>query len=239
MVEALLRALRARDVIGDDEAAIIAGLVAEFAEVPAKRTVLKRGVPLSHSMLLIDGMMCRYKDMRDGSRQISAIHVPGDFLDLHGFTLKHLDHDVMALTAAKVAHVPHERLTRMTEEYPHLTRLFWFLTNLDAAMHREWEVSLGQRSGVARTAHLFCELHTRLALVGRAAPDGFEFPINQTELGECLGMTSVHTNRVLRDLRERGLLDFRKGVAKLPDPEGLKRVAEFDPAYLYLDSRPR
>ncbi|MBY8823481.1 Crp/Fnr family transcriptional regulator [Sphingomonas colocasiae] len=239
MVEALLLALRARDAIDPDEVAIVAGLVDEVAMVPAKRTVLKRGVPLSHSILLIEGMMCRYKDMRNGSRQISAIHVPGDFLDLHGFTLKHLDHDVMALTAAKVAYVPHDRLTRMTEQYPHLTRLFWFLTNLDAAMHREWEVSLGQRSGAARTAHLFCELYTRLALVGKAEPDGFAFPINQTELGECLGMTSVHTNRVLRDLRERGLLDFRRGVAKLLDPEGLKRVAEFDPAYLYLDSRPR
>lgn len=239
MVEELILALRARDAIGDDEVAVVAGLVDEFATVPAKRTVLKHGVPLSHSILLIEGLMCRYKDMRDGSRQISAIHVPGDFLDLHGFTLKYLDHDVMALTATKVAFVPHDRLTRMTEKHPHLTRLFWFLTNLDAAMHREWEVSLGQRSGAARAAHLFCELHVRLALVGKAGPDSFAFPINQTELGECLGMTSVHTNRVLRDLRERGLLDFRKGVAKLLDMEGLKRVAEFDPAYLYLDSQPR
>ena len=182
--------------------------------------------------------MCRYKDLRNGQRQISALHVPGDFLDLHGFTLKQLDHDVMALGPSQVAYAA-RHLTKLTEEFPHLTRLLWFSTNLDAAIHREWELSLGQRTGVARAAHLLCELYYRLRIVGEANGLAFAFPVNQSELGECLGLTPVHTNRVLRELRERHLVTFKSGVVAIEDLRGLEALAEFHAAYLYLDSTPR
>ena len=127
----------------------------------------------------------------------------------------------------------------VTEQFPHLTRMLWFSTNLDAAIHREWELSLGQRSGVARAAHLFCELHTRLAIVGMVLGRDFDLPINQTELGECLGLTVVHTNRVLRELRERGLAQFSNGVVSIRDMAGLRTLAEFDATYLYVGQTPR
>lgn len=239
VIEKLLLKLRARDVISPEEEEAIRDTIAEVEEVPARKTVVKRGETLNRSVLLIEGLMCRYKDLRNGRRQITALHVAGDFLDLHGFTLKHLDHDVMSLSPCKVAFASHERLTRITETYPHLTRLLWFSTNLDAAIHREWELSLGQRTGAVRAAHLICELHTRLQIVGLVREHDFELPINQTELGECLGLTVVHTNRVLKELRERGLAHFKKAVVTIHDMDRLKAFAEFDPTYLYLASKAR
>lgn len=239
MIESLLLKLRQRDAVSEDEEHALRNIIAEVELVPARKTVVKRGELLNRSMLLLEGLMCRHKDLRDGQRQITALHVPGDFLDLHGFTLKRLDHDVMALSACRVAYARHDDLTRLTETHPHLTRLLWFTTNLDAAMHREWELSLGQRTGAAAAAHLFCEIHMRLAIVGRAEATTFALPLSQSELGECLGLTVVHTNRVLRELREKGLVQFSRGRVVIEDIDGLKSFAEFDPSYLYLDATSR
>jgi CRP-like cAMP-binding protein len=239
MIEKLLLKLRARDEISAEEERALVDMIVEIEDVPAKKTVIKRGEPIHRSVLLLDGLMCRYKDLRNGRRQITALHVAGDFLDLHGFTLKHLDHDVMSLSPARVAYAAHDRLTWLTENHPHLTRLLWFSTNLDAAIHREWELSLGQRTGPAKAAHLICELYTRLEIVGLVRERDFELPLNQTELGECLGLTVVHTNRVLRELRERGLVQFKGGTVTIHDMDKLKAFAEFDPTYLYLASQPR
>lgn len=239
MIDKLFLKLRVRDLLSREEEEALRETIVEFEDVPGKRTLLKRGVPLDRSILLLDGLVCRYKDLRNGRRQISALHVPGDFLDLHGFTLKKLDHDVMTLAPSRVAYAQHERLTLLTNEFPHLTRLLWFSTNLDAAIHREWELSLGQRTGVSRLAHLLCELYQRLRIVGEVKGESFAFPVNQTELGECLGLTPVHTNRVLRELRERGLAVFRNGHVAIKDLRGLEALAEFDAGYLYLDAMPR
>jgi len=239
MIDGLIQRLRVRDDVSDEEEEALRGLISETEEFPARVTVLRREKLLDRSVLLLEGLMCRSKDLPDGQRQITALHVPGDFLDLHGFTLKRLDHDVMSLAPSKVAYAPHDRLIRLTEQYPHLTRLLWLTTNLDAAMHREWVLSLGQRSGAQRSAALFCEIHTRLSVVGKAINRRFEFPLNQTELGECLGLTVVHTNRVLRELREIGLVTFRRGGVQIHDLEALETFAEFDPAYLYLEKLSR
>jgi CRP-like cAMP-binding protein len=168
MIDAHLLKLRARDQVSAEEERAIRAAVAEIREYPADRTFIRANQELTTSTLLIDGLMCRYKDLRDGQRQITELHVSGDFADLHSFTLKRLDHNLMTLTPCRVGIVPHDRLQAITEAHPHLTRLYWFMTNLDAAIQREWELSLGRRSALARIAHLFCELNVRLGVVGLA-----------------------------------------------------------------------
>lgn len=239
MIEGHLLKLRARDDVSAEEERVLRALFSEVREVPADRTVIRAGDDLSVSVLLLDGILCRYKDLRDGSRQISELHVPGDFADLHGFTLKHLDHSILTLTPCRLALAPHDRLERLTREHPHLARLYWFTTNMDAAIHREWVLSLGRRSALSRMAHLFCELQVRLGLVGLADESGYSLALTQVELAECLGLTSVHVNRTLRQLRERGLVEFRGGRVSIGNLAELRRVAEFDPAYLYMDRRAR
>jgi CRP-like cAMP-binding protein len=123
----------------------------------------------------------------------------------------------------------------LTERFPRLARLFWFSTNVDASITRELALSLGQRSAMSRMAHLFCELYERLQVVGRAEPDSYAFPLTQRELAECLGLTVVHANRTLQELRRRRLVELEARRLTILDREGLEEVAEFDPDYLYLD----
>jgi CRP-like cAMP-binding protein len=239
VIERHLAKLRARDDLTREEEAAIRGAVSEYRDYPADQTFIRAGVELGHSTILLDGLMARHKDLREGQRQITELHVGGDFADLHSFTLKRLDHHVMTLTPCSVAIVPHDNLRAITERFPHLTRVYWFATNMDAAIHREWELSLGRRSAIARLAHLFCELHVRLGIVGLAEGLEYDLSLTQAELSECLGLTSVHINRTLKELREQALVEFRGSRVSIADLAGLRRLAEFDPAYLYLEKRPR
>jgi CRP-like cAMP-binding protein len=239
MIEKAVLKLKARDAVSDEEERVLRDAVARAEDVPSDRNVVRAGEELKVSLLLLDGLMCRYKDLRNGQRQIMELHVPGDFLDLHGFLLKRLDHHVISLVPSRIAIVPHQKLAAITTDHPHLTRLLWLSTLIDAAIHREWLLSLGRRSAIARVAHFFCEMHTRLRIVELADGDGFPLRITQTDLAECLGLTPVHVNRTLKALREGGLAVFRDGRVEMRDLAGLQRVAEFDPDYLQIECRPR
>jgi CRP-like cAMP-binding protein len=239
VIEKLLLKLSLRDELSAEEEAALRGLPETIKEVPSDKTIIRAGNVLNEAMLLIEGLMCRYKDLKNGSRQISELHVAGDFVDLHGFTLKCLDHNIMTLTPCRVAMVPHARLKRITEEFPHLTRVLWLSTNLDAAIHREWELSLGRRTALARLAHFFCELHVRLGIVGLTDGLSFRLDLTQLDIAECLGLTSIHVNRTLKVLREQGLVELRDAIVEIRDLSGLRRVAEFTDNYLSLERRPR
>lgn len=187
------------------------------------------------SNLLISGWAYRYSDLPDGRRQTLALHMAGDFVDLHSFQLRRMDHSVRTLTASTVASVPHEHLTRITERFPHLTRQLWFSTLLDAAIMRKWMLSLGQRSASENMAHLFCEIFHRASIVGLVQDGAFTFPLTQTEFGEALGISAVHTNRVLKALRQAGLVAVSGRSVKVLDLRAMEDLAAFDPTYLYLD----
>ena len=239
MIDLHLMKLRARDDISAEEEAALRAAIEGPQEIASDTTYIRAGVELSVSTVLLEGLMCRYKDLRNGERQITELHVAGDFADLHSFTLKRLDHNVMTLTPCRIAVLPHERLRHLTEQHPHLMRVYWFGTNMDGAIHREWEVSLGRRTAISKVAHLFCELYVRLGIVGLTDGLSYELALTQMDLAECLGLTSVHINRTLKELREGGLVEFRERTVTIQDLDGLQRVAEFDPSYLYLEKRPR
>lgn len=238
-VAALLLKLRVRDLVAAEEEEVLRASISEIQEHPAGRTIVRAGMALSASTLLVEGIVCRYKDLADGQRQIMELHVAGDFVDLHGFLLKRLDHNIGTMTPVRVAHVPHDALRGITETHPHLGRMLWFSTLLDAAIHREKILSIGRRSAMARIAHILCELMVRLQLVGLADETGYALPLTQADLADVTGLTSVHVNRMLKKLRDDKLLTFRSGRVTIDDWERLQRVAEFDPAYLHLERRPR
>jgi CRP-like cAMP-binding protein len=235
MISVHLKKLKRRTQLSSEEEQAIRSCVAETRRVPADQLLVRSGEELSASMILIDGWLARSKDLSGGERQVTELHVAGDFPDLHGFTLKRLDHDLMTLSDCIVAVVPHERLLQVTEKFPRLARLYWFSTNVDGAITRELALSLGQRSAMARMAHLFCELYVRLNAVGRARADGFEFPLTQRELSECLGLTVVHVNRTIQELRRRRLIELVNRQLTILDRRGLEGLAEFDSSYLYLE----
>ena len=235
MISVHLKKLRRRVGISAEEERVIRDSVAEVRRAAADEVVVRSGEELTVSLMLLDGWLARIKDLAGGERQVTQLHVAGDFADLHGFTLKHLDDDVAALSDCKIAVVPHERIREITEKYPRLGRIFWFSTNIDAAIQRELALSLGQRSAISRMAHLFCELYVRLEVVGKVSDGGYEFPLTQRELSECLGLTVVHANRTLQELRRRGLIELGNRRVTIRDRRGLEGVAEFDTSYLYLD----
>ena len=238
-IAGLLLKLRARDLVGREEEDVLRASVSELREHPAGRAIVRTGTTVSHSTLLIEGIVCRYKDLADGQRQIMELHVAGDFVDLHGFLLKQLDHNVGAMTPVRVAMFPHDAIRGITETHPHLGRMLWFSTLLDAAIHREKILSIGRRSALARIAHIFCELLVRLRIVGLATDTGYALPLTQADLADVTGLTSVHVNRMLKKLRDQDLLTFRGGMVTIGDWERLQRMAEFDPTYLHLERRPR
>ena len=239
MIEAHLRKLRARDDLSREEEAALRNAVGEPISVPAHRPIIRAWQPVNESTLLLSGWTARVKDLESGERQIAEINVAGDFVDLHSLTLKELDHDVIALTNCEIAPVPHEALRAITVELPHLARMLWLSTNIDAAIHREWMLSTGRRSALARVAHLFCELLLRLQVAGLADENSYDFPLTQVQLADCLGLTSVHVNRTLQQLRKQGLIELKDKRLRILDLPELKRVGEFDPGYLYLKKQPR
>lgn len=229
---------RGRSAMSEEEKDVLEAAVDRVQTLPARTVVSHRGDRVSYSTLLLDGVMCRYMDARDGFRQLVAIQLPGDFVDLHGYPLIRLDHDVATLTEARIATFPHERLSAILEEHPHLARLLWRSTLLDAALHREWIFRLGRLDAAGRVAHVLLESCARLNAVGRVENDRFALPLTQQDLGEACGLTAVHVNRTLRRLREDGLAEMTRGEVHIIDPARLARVAEFDPDYLYLEGGP-
>lgn len=214
-------------------------MIDEVVDYPPDQTIVHAGRELTQSLLLLDGWLARMKDLSTGERQITEVHVAGDFADLHGFTLKRLDHDLVTLSRCRVAHVPHDGLKQVLGRFPHLARVYWMMTNIDAAIHREWTLSLGRRTALASMAHFFCELLVRLQVSGCAEDHSYDFPLTQSEIGECLGLTTVHVNRTLQELRRLNLIQVRDRRVTIFDVEELKRIADFDYQYLYLEKQPR
>ncbi|MDO7843217.1 Crp/Fnr family transcriptional regulator [Sphingomonas immobilis] len=226
---------RRRDRLSSADLEILEAAASDLRTLPARRTIITRGQAVRHSTYLIDGFMCRYMDDREGERQLVAVHVPGDFVDLHAYPLETLDHDVATLTECRVALVPHDKLDAILATQANLAKLLWFSTLLDAAIHREWIFRLGRLSAAARVAHFFCEMEAKLRVIGRSDGKAFDLPLTQADLGEICGITAVHLNRMLRDLKERGLMAFRGGRVTIQDLPGLARFSEFDPGYLFVD----
>jgi len=218
-----------------NERARIEGAISEVKTFGPRKIVARAGEPLTNSTLLLEGIMSRYLDDRNGLRQLVAIHFPGDFLDLHAFPLKVLDHDVATLTTATVATVPHAEIEAIAEEMPQLIRKLWFATLLDAAIHRAWLFRLGRLDATGRVAHFLCETNARLFSAGLSDGRRFALALTQADLAEICGLTTVHVNRVMRQLREEQLCLFRSSLVEILDPAGLAARAQFNPAYLYID----
>lgn len=238
MSQHLLERLKQLERISAEEEAEILGLPASERHFSRGEDVVKQGSSPTFSCLLLDGFAARYKVLQDGQRQITALHVPGDFVDLHSFLLKRMDHAIIAVTDCRVAIVPHDKLREVTERLPHLTRVLWLTTLIDGAIHREWVVAIGRRTAAQHFAHLICELYLRLEAVGLIHERSFELPLTQAEIADTLGLSPVHTNRVVQELRRSQLLSWRSHILTVHDFDALTKLAEFDPSYLNLDGKP-
>lgn len=216
-----------------DERALLAACAA-VRDYAAGEEVIAEGERPHHVHVVLDGFACRYKMLPDGGRQIMAWLAPGDFCDLHVTILGEMDHGVGAVTASRIAAIPADAVERLSSLSPTLSRALWWATLVDEAVLREWLVGMGRRPADQQVAHLFCELLLRLRAVDRAAGNRFELPVTQAELADSVGLTPVHVNRVVQQLRAAGYLEWRGGVVTVLDEPGLMAFAEFDANYLHL-----
>jgi cAMP-binding proteins - catabolite gene activator and regulatory subunit of cAMP-dependent protein kinases len=235
LFDAHFRKLRVRGKVSAAQEQAIRGILSDPRHIPAQKTLVRENEQLSESILILDGWVGRTKDDSKGNRQVLELHVAGDFADMHGFTLKHLDHNVIALSPSIIATALHTNIERLFQQHPELARMYWFSTNVDAAIQREWTFSLGRRAAEARMANFFCEMFLRLDLAGRVESESFHLPLSQAQLGECVGLTTVHINRTLQILRRKGLVQLEGKRLTILNARELRKVAEFDPTYLYLN----
>ena len=238
MANPLAAKLRNFAPLSDVDARELDRLCRDVRSYRPKQDLIKEGDRPEVVFLLVEGWAYRYKILPDGRRQIMAYLVPGDLCDVHIFILRQMDHSIGLLSEARVAAIPKQTMLKLFAERPDLARALWWSTLTDEAVLREWLVNLGQRDAYDRVAHLLAELWLRLRMVGMAEGDGFDLPLTQTDLGDTLGLTSVHVNRMVQRMRVDGLIDLSRGHIHIPDVRRLMAVTRFEPNYLHLDSGP-
>jgi CRP-like cAMP-binding protein len=231
----LIRKLRSISPLGEDEKRCLATLPLSSASFAADQDVVREGDRPSSCCLVIEGFVCRYKLTQTGKRQIFSFHLPGDIPDLQSLHLRVMDHSLMTLTPSKLAFIPHETLTKLMHRCPRVADVLWRDTLIDAAVFREWMVGIGRRSAETRIAHVLCEILVRMRAVGLANEHACELPVTQAELGDALGLSTVHVNRSLQELRGKELITLKGNLLTVEDWDGLKDAGEFDATYLHLD----
>ena len=229
----LARFARSAGLSGSEQAALGA-LPFTTDRVLAGEGVSWAGDRPSRSFLILDGLLSTSKAVGDGEVQILAFHIPGDMPDLHGLHLDVLDSDIGAITNCDLAFLAHQDLRQLCAEHPRLAALLWRTTLVDAAIHREWVVNVGQRPAISRLAHLFCEMMARMEAAGLVQDGSCHLGLTQQHLSEATGLSPVHVNRTLQDLRARSLVSFGQGRLTIHDGTELERLAGFHPDYLHL-----
>jgi len=233
VLSALFRRLNTVTGLGDDDIAAIRALPINVRHWEAGRTVAADGSRPTECVLVIEGFCVRSKTTVTGQRQILSIHIAGEIPDLQSLHLHRMDHDLVAVAPCTLGFIAHTSLRALTRENPNIAEVLWRDTLIDAAIFREWIVNVGQRPAANRLAHTVVELRQRLAVTGRAAGDTFEMPLTQEQISEALGITPVHANRVIRQLRDDGIVDIGRGRVTVLDEAKLAEFAQFDDRYLH------
>ncbi|MBV9346666.1 MAG: Crp/Fnr family transcriptional regulator [Pseudolabrys sp.] len=238
LVDALLTRLEAIAALSDKDRALLASLKIEPKQLKAGEALQPQGSRPSHSALLIQGTMARLQEMTDGARQIVSFHLPGEIPDLHSLHIERMDHTLSAVRPALVGTIAHDELRRVIAQSGHLGAVLWRETLIDAAVFRQWITNNGKRGSLAGMAHLLCELFLRAQAIGQAKNESWEMPFTQAELGEAIGITSIHANRILKQLKTEGAAAIEKSVLHIIAWDKLQAIAGFDATYLHLKRVP-
>lgn len=239
MVPTLQLKLEAFVKLSREDRSAVERLSRSQREIAARRDLIREGDQPRYVHLVLDGWACRYKTLPDGRRQIVAFFLPGEFCDLNIYILREMDHSVGAITKLRIADISREDMDALTGSHPRVTQALWWHELVAAAIQREWTLNLGQRSAFERIAHLMVELFLRLEVVGLTNGNSCDFPLTQNDIADATGLTAVHVNRTLQELRRAGLIVLQGRSLTIPDMPALKNVALFNANYLHLDREGR
>jgi CRP-like cAMP-binding protein len=197
--------------------------------------IAREGEQTTHSCLMLSGFAMRHKILGDGARQICAVHMKGDMVDLQNSFLGVADHSVQVLTDAEVAFIPRDEVKRIAFERPNVGQAMWYDTLVDASIFREWIANVGRRDAHTRIAHLFCEFSLKLKVAGLGELTDYELPMTQEQIADCVGLTPVHVNRTLKKLEAEELITRRSHRSvTIGDWNKLAQAGDFDSSYLHL-----
>jgi CRP-like cAMP-binding protein len=231
----LIRKMESVFTLSDDERQALETLPMQIAVIKDKQDIVRVGDRPSRCCLILSGFAATIKMTVDGKRQIVSFNIAGDVPDLQSLHLEVLDTSVATISTCRVGFITHDALHDICLRYPRIATAFWREALIDAAIFREWVLNVGQRDAYTRMAHVLCELLVRLRAVGLAQDHACDLPITQSEFADALGVTNVHVNRVLQQMRADGLIETKGTHVKVPDWDKLKAAGEFDPTYLHLE----
>jgi CRP-like cAMP-binding protein len=232
----MVRRLERRSPLDQGDREILLGLPHNVKKLPASAHIVRDGDVPEYCSLLLSGFAYRYKLTGEGGRQIISLHCAGEFLDLQNSFLGTADHSVQMLTEGELALISPGVLQEMALTRPSIARALWIDTLIDASIFREWVVNVGRRDSRARVAHLLCEFSLRLEAAGLASNHQYELPMTQEQLADAVGLTSVHVNRVLKQLGEEGLIKRDRRSIVIEDWKRMREVGDFNERYLHHDA---
>ncbi|MDR7038624.1 MULTISPECIES: Crp/Fnr family transcriptional regulator [Methylobacterium] len=233
----LIRKLESIATLSDEARQAVHALPMAVRVVEPRQDLARDKDKPAHCCVLLTGWAYRYKLLDEGRRQILSFHVPGDIPDLQSLHLHVMDHSLATVTQCRVGLIPHEGLRALCLRFPDAAFALWRDTLIDAAIFREWMIGIGRRNAHSRIAHIFCEMYVKLQAVGLAENHRCAWPVTQTDLGDALGLSNVHVNRVLQDLRAQGLIGPQDRDLVILDWDALSALGEFDETYLHLERR--
>lgn len=219
--------------LSPNEIAALSAATADQRHYAAKHDLIREGDRPGPVFVVLDGWACRYKILPNGARQILAYLMPGDSCDLHVGLLAEMDHSIQTITPALVATVSRPVMDGIFALHPGIAKAMYLGQLIDEGTLRAWITSMGRRASIERVAHLMCELYLRARNIGLTLEPPFALPLSQTMLADSLGMTPVHLNRVLKELRGTGAMTLQRGSLIIEDPVQLNRIAGFDENYLH------
>ncbi|MCJ2033068.1 Crp/Fnr family transcriptional regulator [Methylobacterium sp. J-068] len=237
IVNPFVRKLEGFGPLSGTDRALLERLSAGGHVIGPRIDLVREGDAPDGVILVMEGIACRQKHRANGARQITAYLVPGDACDLDVALVTQMDHTITTLSPCRVVRIPTDHVKRLMDEHPAVARSLRISTLVDEATLREWLVNVGCRSAIERIAHLFCELLVRLQVVGFASEDSYEFPVTQLDLADTVGLSNVHVNRSLQELRRQGVIELKGRTLKILDRQRLRSIAEFNAKYLHLGTR--
>ena len=233
MANPFIKKLQRLATLSESDIAVLKEASSRPRTYAAKQDLIREGDRPGPVFIILEGWACRYKILPNGTRQIIAFLLPGDSCDLHVGMLSEMDHSMQAITQLKVALIPGDYMATILDEHPRIATALYKSQLIDEGTLRAWIVSMGRRSSIERVAHLMCELYLRLVATNGAQHGEVSLPISQIIFADALGMTPVHINRILRELREAGAMSFSRGCLRVLDPVKLVQIAGFDENYLH------
>ncbi|MDN4633958.1 Crp/Fnr family transcriptional regulator [Sphingomonas sp. PsM26] len=234
-LQPLLNKLKRRNHLQAEDESALLGLPYTVNKLEPSRYLVRQGDRASFAYVLLSGFAYRQKVVGDGGRQIVALQVPGDAVDIQNSLLKFADHSVQALSAIMVARIPRQALLDLAAVRPAIAKALWRDTLVDGSIAWEWMTNIGRRSALMRLAHLLCEIAIRLEAVTFQNGEMSKVPMTQEHMSDALGLTTVHVNRMVKELEKTGLIARNGRSVSVLDMQKLREFADFQDYYLHLD----